>query len=153
MRPGQAVAQENLLVNASGNAPATQTRRGSGGSGLLASRRAGPGTHMQRIGVRPNGRTAGEGQRQTCPESRISILPYKVCVGWRPAIYPAKERPVDEPKNGRDKERDIARGSRRSYGKPQIQGNTCCVDATLLRLRYHCRRSPGDAGLKVKRAI
>ncbi|KAH6627824.1 hypothetical protein F5144DRAFT_285609 [Chaetomium tenue] len=54
--------------------------------------------------------------------------------GWRAAIYPAKERPGGRPKNGRDKERarpDIDGGSRRSYDGPQIQGSTCCKDATL----------------------
>lgn len=69
-------------------------------------------------------RTRGDGQRQACPGSRVSILPYKVCVGWRPSVYPAKESPDGAPKNGRDGDVDIEGGSRRSYGKPQIQGST-----------------------------
>ncbi|EAQ89154.1 predicted protein [Chaetomium globosum CBS 148.51] len=70
-----------------------------------STRRPGPGCSSQRIGVSPHASTACHGERPTCQDQHFAIQ--------------ERARP------------DIDGGSRRSYDGPQIQGSTCCKDATL----------------------
>lgn len=78
----------NLLVNASG-VPVDCPRSGRASErtalveatqALLACWRAGPGQAFPNESVSSRMETADDGQRQTSPGARISILPYKVCV-------------------------------------------------------------------------